>query len=173
MAVPFAKLHAAVCADRRERDVRDIASKLTKALVGRGASRVMRDYDSRMQDTHISDAGTALMSCIPDNPLIADLYIDTGKPVSIISILNGNFNKGDGQRILALLAKSFSQGMEAVVVFRVRHMGVWVAYNTADPFPLSIPRLVVPSSRAGQSAITMMPMSGYMKMWNLKRGDSE
>lgn len=171
MVVPFARTHAAVLADRRERDVRDILSKLAKALVGKNSYKVMKDYDSKMCDLTIHDAGDAFMASIPDNPLNADLYVDTGVPVSIISLLKGDVSKGGLRSILTYLAKSYAKKTEAVVVFKVKHLGSWVAYNTADPFPMSIPRIVLPSSQRGQSAITIMPMTTYIKMWNTKRGE--
>ena len=173
MAVPFAKMHAAVTAERRDRETRDALSKLAKALVGKYAYKAMRDYDQRMCDLTIKDAGDAFMSCVPDNPLHAELHIDINKPVSIITILRGDFSKGELNSILLKLAKSYSRKCEALVLFKVKHLGIWVAYNTADPFPLSIPRLVVPSTCRGQNAITIMPLSTYIKMWNAKRGDND
>jgi hypothetical protein len=173
MAVPFAKMKAAVTAVRKEYDVRDILNKLAKALVGKYSYKVMQDYDKRMVDLSLNDAGTAFMSCIPENPLMADLYIDTGNPVSIITLLKGDTQNKDIRSLLMRFAKSAAVRSEAVVVFRVKHLGVWVAYNTADPIQMSVPRLILPSNTKGQNAITIMPMTTYIKMWDTKRGDLE
>ena len=171
MAVPFAKMHAAVVSDRREREVRTTLVKLAKALVGKQSYQVMRDYDQRMCDLSLKDAGGAFMSCVPDNPLYADLYIDINNPVSIITLLKGDFKKGELKSILTRMAESYGRSTEAVVIFKVRHLGIWVAYNTADPYPVSIPRITIPSAQRGCSAITIMPMSTYIKLWEYKRGD--
>ena len=171
MGVPFAKMHAAVVADRREREVRGILNNLAKALVGEGSYKLMRDYDQRMVDLRLEDAGQAFMSCVPDNPLSVELHVDITNPVSIITLLKGDFKKGELQRILTKMAQSMASGYESLVVFKVKHLGAWVAYNTADPFPMSVPRIVVPSSMKGHSAITIVPMPTYIKMWNAKRGE--
>ena len=171
MAVPFAKINALVTAERQDMETRDIVSKVAKALVGKRAYSVMRDYDKRMENLHRSDAGSALLSCISDCPLDAELYIDICEPVSIWQVIRGVTPSGRFRNILNNLAKAKAMHRDSVVVFKVKHLGPWVAYNTADPYRTSTPRIVIPSSVPGQSSITVMPLTNYSAMWEAKRGE--
>ena len=173
MAVPFAKIHAAVLSERKDREVRDLLNKLAKAVVGKDAYRLMRDYDQRMLNLSIKDAGDAFLSCMNDNPFNADLYVDISQPVSIITVLRGDLSKNTLRNIFLHLAKSVAVQREAVVVFKVKHLGAWVAYNNADPYPSSLPRIVIPSTAKNQNSVTLMPMNNYMKLWQMKRGEVE
>lgn len=173
MAVPFAKMHAAVLSERRDREVRDLLNKFAKAVVGKAAFRLMRDYDQRMLNLPISEAGDTFLSCLEINPLNADLYVDISQPVSIVTVLRGDLQKNTLRNIFLHLAKSASVQRDAVVIFKVKHLGAWVAYNTADPFPMSLPRIVIPSTVKNQSAVTLMPLNNYTKMWQAKRGEAE
>jgi hypothetical protein len=172
-AVPFAKINALVQEDRKDRDVREILYKLAKALTGKSAYRVMQDYDQRMSHLSREEAGAALMSCIPDNPLDAELYVDIAEPISIVQLMKGVTAKSKVRRILAHLAQADSMGREGVVVFKVRHLGAWVAYNTADPYNISTPRVVLPSTMRGQASITIMPLDNYGAMWAARRGEND
>ena len=170
MTVPFAKIHAAVLSERKDREVRDLLNKLAKAVVGKDAYRLMRDYDQRMLNLSIKDAGDAFLSCMNDNQFNADLYVDISQPVSIITVLRGDLSKNTLRNIFLHLAKSAAVQREAVVVFKVKHLGAWVAYNNADPYPSSLPRIVIPSTAKNQNSVTLMPMNNYMKLWQMKRG---
>lgn len=170
MAVPFAKTHAAVLSDRLDREVRELLFKFAKAVVGKQAYQLMRDWDQRMIGLSVNDAGDAFLSCMQDNPLNADLYVDPHQPVSIITVLKGDLKIAALRRIFMHLAKSAAEQRDAVVIFKVKHLGAWVAYNTADPYNASIPRIVLPATNKGQSAVSLMPLNNYVKMWELKRG---
>ena len=173
MAVPFAKMHAAVVSERRDREVRELINKFAKAVVGKAAYKLMRDFDQRMIGLPISDAGDAFLSCMDENPLNADLYVDITQLVSIVTVLRGDLQKNTLRNIFLHLAKSAAKQRDAVVIFKVKHLGAWVAYNTADPVQSSLPRIVVPSTVRNQTAITLMPLNNYTKMWQLKRGEVE
>lgn len=173
MAVPFAKMHAAVVSERRDREVRELLNKFAKAIVGKAAYRLMRDYDQRMLNLSINDAGDALLSCMEENPLNADLYVDIANPVSIITVLRGDLQKNTLRNIFLHLAKSVGNQREAIVIFKVKHLGAWVAYNTADPYPSSLPRIVIPSTAKNQNSVILMPMNNYTKLWQAKRGETE
>lgn len=167
MTVPFARLKAAVNKERQDGEVRTVLGKLAKALVGKKAFKVMRDYDQRMCDLTSKDAGEAFLSCIPDCPLNAELFVDVGQPLSVVSLFSG----AQGiQRILKHIAAAYAKRAEAVVLFKVRHFGFWVAYNTADPYPVSVPRIVFPAQSKGMSAVTFMPLATYLRMWEEKIG---
>lgn len=168
--VPFARFQAAVNTDRKERETREVLSKLAKALVGNQAARVMREYDSRIADSGMKDPGAAFMSCIPDNPLYAELYVDTGAPISMITLLRGDPTTSAFRRVLGYMARAYNEGKESVVLFKVKHLGFWVAYNTADPASLAIPRIVIPATAKGISAITAMPIYSYIELWQRRVG---
>lgn len=102
----------------------------------------------------------------------ADLYI-VDQPVSMIKLLKGDLFKNKTiTNILMNFAKSNKHDMGAIVLFRVKHLGTYIAYNMADPAHVPIPRLVLPSSEKHQSAISIMPISTYAEMCNKARGDN-
>lgn len=172
MGVPFKKMQLAVRNERRELLIRDMLSQFAKALNKRSVSRVMRDFDDAYTSRPEDSPANVFMSCHPQMPN-ADLYI-VDQPVSMIKLLKGDLFKNKTiTNILMNFAKSNKNNMGAMVLFRVKHLGTYVAYNIADPTYVPIPRLVLPSSELHQSAISIMPITTYAEMCSRAKGSEE
>lgn len=171
MTVPFAKLHAAVIAERTASETRAALSRLAKALAGNKAYVVMRDFDQRSADCKHENAGEIFLSCFSEAPMRSELVVDFGKPVSLLSLLSGRMINEGLRRVMKHLAEFYGRGSECVVLFKMSHFGCWVAYNSPDPYPLSVPRVVLPSS-GKMSSITFIPLTSYCRMWEAKKGSS-
>lgn len=172
MGVPFKKMQLAVRNERRELLIRDMLSQFAKALNKRSVSRVMRDFDDAYASRPEDSPANVFMSCHPQMPN-ADLYI-VDQPVSMLKLLKGDLFKNKTiTNILMNFAKSNKNNMGAIVLFRVKHLGTYVAYNIADPAYVPIPRLVLPSSELHQSAISIMPITTYAEMCSRAKGSEE
>lgn len=172
MAVPFAKTHTALQAERKNFETREALFKLAKAFAGPKASRLMADFDNiSAQVGNRQNAGSIFASCFNELPIKADIIVYTGQPVSLLAMLRGNFKKGSMRELLLLFAQADAQGSPALILFKVRHLGWWVGYNTPDPVRCSVPRLVVPSTKDGQNGLTLLQLSEFINMWNLKKGE--
>ena len=172
MAVPFAKTHIALVAERKNFETREALFKLAKAFVGGKAARLMADFDRLSADYRgTQNAGSLFASCIPELPIKAEIFVHTGSAVSLLSILRGNAVKGRFREVLLYFAQAAANQEHALVLFKVNHMGFWAAYNCPDPIKCSIPRIVIPSTKEGQDNVVMMPLSSYVKMWEIKKGN--
>ena len=171
MAVPFAKTHVALLAERKTFETREVLFKLAKAFVGNKAAKLMADYDRLYVDFgKAQNAGAIFASCFSELPIKADIYVHAGSAVALLSILRGTVSKGPLRDVLLYFAQAAASQEDALVLFKVKHLGFWIAYNTPDPIRCNVPRVVIPSTKNGQSSITMMPLTEYTKMWELKKG---
>ena len=171
MAVPFAKTHVALKAERKNFETREALFKLARAFVGSKAARLMADYDRLSTDYgKTQNAGGIFASCFSELPIKAEIYVHTGSPVSLLSILRGAVSRGALREVLLYFAQAAVAHEDALVLFKVKHLGYWAAYNAPDPIRCNVPRVVIPSTREGQSSITMMPLTEYAKMWEIKKG---
>lgn len=172
MAVPFARTHTALQAERKAFETREALFKLAKAFVGPKAAKLMADYDNiSSQIGNKQNAGSIFASCFNELPVRADILVHTGQPVSLLSVLRGNFKKGAMNTLLLLFAQADAEGSPALILFKVKHLGWWVGYNMPDPVRCSVPRLVIPSIADGQTSLTLLQLSEFVKMWELKKGN--
>lgn len=172
MSVPFAKTHIALVAERKSFETREALFKLARAFVGSKAAKLMIDYDRLSADYgRTQNAGGLFASCFSELPIKAEIFVHTGQAVSLLSILRGTVSKGSLREVLLYFAKVAASQDDALVIFKVKHLGFWVAYNTPDPVRCSVPRVVIPSTKEGQSSVTMMPLTEYTKMWEIKKGE--
>lgn len=171
MAVPFSKMQVAVREQREQFQNREMLSSLAKAICGRSAYRVMRDFEAMMANRPDEDPVLLFRSCIPILQDTVDIYL-IQEPVSMLSLIKGDLFKNKTlNKMLMCFGKSAKIGSSAIIVFKVKHLGNYVAYNMEDPITVSIPRILIPSTEKNQQAITIMPMTSYNKVWAKQRGD--
>lgn len=158
--VPFASLKVAVNLDSKEREIREMLSAFTKAITGRSTYKVMQDYDKIMSEIPNTNPGEALLSCIKDNKFNGELFV-INDSISILQLFKADFTKNDTLRkIMNCFASAASRGESAGVLFKVRHLGLYVAYNIQIP-STPVARLVLPSSIRNQAAIQFMPIKNF------------
>jgi hypothetical protein len=110
-------------------------------------------------------------SCLSILQDTVDIYL-IQEPVSMLALIKGDLFKNKMlNRMLMSFGKSAKIGNSAIVVFKVKHLGNYVAYNMEDPITVPIPRILIPSTGTNQQAITIMPMTSYSKIWAKQRGD--
>lgn len=160
--VPFAALKVAVNTDSKEREIRDMLSVFAKAITGRSTYKVMQDYDKLMSELPSTNPAEALMSCIKDNKFNGELYV-INESISILQLFKADFNKCSTlQKIMRCFANSASRGESAGVLFKVKHLGLYIAYNVQIP-STPVPRIVLPSVAKNMASIQFMPIKNFEK----------
>lgn len=160
--IPFAALKVAVNTDSKEREIRDMLSMFAKAITNKSAHKIMQDYDRLLSEMPNTNPAEALMSCIKDNKFNGDLYV-LNESISILQLFKADFNKCNTlQKIMSCFAKSANKGEAAGVLFKVKHLGVYVAYNVQIP-STPVPRIVFPSNIKNMASIQFMPIKNFEK----------
>lgn len=157
MAVPFGKLKV-IDAEARSYEVRDMLKSFAKAMFDRPGA-IMQTFDSTVSDFSDNNEGNAFMAAVPNNPFDCDCYVMPGR-LSILSLLRGTSASADIQKLLKRFAISNSQGASLMILFKVKHLGIFVAHNMSLPYT-STPRIVIASSNRGTDAIQIQSLSNF------------
>lgn len=159
MAVPFGKLTKGIDAEAKAYEVRDMLRSFAKVMF-ENPSKIMRDFDRVSQDFGAGGEGTAFMSVIPDCNLECDCKVLTGK-VSILSLLAGRVSSSpELKRLLTQFGNSAAKGEHLLVLFKVKHLGIFVAHNMPFSYTAT-PRIVIASSNKGTDAIQIQSLKSF------------
>lgn len=162
MTVPFTKLRSAATELRQEMEVRSMVKEFAREVApGFPLGSIMKSYDKYYEGDDSVKPGAALASALPI-AIPAELYF-VNKYESLPNLLR-LAHKGTAAftAICTCIAEAARQGSSAVIVFRVRHFGLYVAHNM-DGFGKE-PHIVMPAKKDGMASIKMMPLENFSKI---------
>ena len=160
MAVPFGKMTKKVIdQEAQDYEIRDMLRSFAKAMFD-NPSKIMRDYDKVSADYSRGSEGSAFMSVLPDSNLDCDCKVMLGK-TSILSLLAGKVSSSpEMKRILTHFGNSAALGEHLLLLFRVKHLGLFVAHNMPMQYT-STPRIVIASTMKGTDAIQIQSIKSF------------
>jgi hypothetical protein len=160
MAVPFGKMtRKVVDNEAQDYEIRDMLRSFAKVMFD-NPSKIMRDFDKVSIDYPRGSEGSAFMSVLPESHLDCDCKVLLGR-TSILSLLAGKVSSSpEIKKLLTHFGNSATRGEHLLILFKVKHLGLFVAHNMALPYT-STPRIVIASSAKGTDAIQIQSLKSF------------